>query len=105
MDGSCNPIGRADEVALRRIVNSPSEILLPLDPIADRPALWDLDESPLLGVEARHSDGSNNGTVLQFHASNLHSDHVVQLSTYFTISLIPSSISKFPVSLNPFRPL
>jgi hypothetical protein len=60
--------------------------------------MWELDESPLIGVEARHPESSTNGTLLQFQATNLHSDHVIQLSTYFTMSLVHSSTSKFSVS-------
>jgi hypothetical protein len=98
MDGSCTPIGRAHEIGLRTIINSVSETLLPIDPMPNKP-LWELDESPLLGVEARHQDASTNGTLLQFHATNLHSDHVAQLSAYFTLSLIPNSIEKYPTLL------
>lgn len=99
MDGSCNPIGRIDDIGLRTVINAPGEILLPVDPLSTHP-LWDLDESPLIGIEARYPEGSTNGTVMQFHANNLHSDHVVQLASYFTISLIHNSIKKFPVDLS-----
>jgi hypothetical protein len=99
MDGSYNPIGRVDNVSLRSVTNSQSEMLFPLDPIPGKSALWELDESPLIGIEARYPEESNNGTLMQFYANNLYCDHVVELSTYFTISLIPTSISKFPILL------
>ncbi|KAI6221275.1 VWFA domain-containing protein [Aphelenchoides fujianensis] len=67
-------------------------------PSGDRP-LWDLDESPLLGVEAITPESSKNGTLIQFHAHNLHSEGVHQLAPYFTLSLMHNSTKKFPTML------
>lgn len=99
MDGSSNPIGRVNDIGLSTLISSSSEVLLPLDPVSKRSALWELDESPLVGVESRCSESSANGTLIQFQATNLHSDKVVQLFTYFTISLIPHSTNKFQVHI------
>jgi hypothetical protein len=96
-NGQCTPVGGVD-VNLRSIVNSKDEVLLSVDPYGDRP-LWELDDSPMIGVQAECGETSTNGTLLQFHASNLHSSDVVILEPYFTISLIHNSISKFPVSV------
>lgn len=97
MSGSCNPIGHVDNLGLRTIINSATDVLLPIDPM-ERQAMWELDESPLIGIEARYPESTTNGTLMKFHATNLHSDRVMQLSTYFTMSLVHNSTSKFPVS-------
>ncbi|KAI6181151.1 VWFA domain-containing protein [Aphelenchoides besseyi] len=92
-----NVIGSVS-AGLRSVVNAPSEILLPLEPSGD-PLHWDLDESPLLGVEAVPPESSKNGTILQFHAHNLHADGIANLAPYFTVSLMHNSIKKFPTLL------
>lgn len=86
-------------VELHSLVLSPCQLLLPMESRGS--AVWDPDDNPLLGVSCDPAPSAASATEIQLRGSNLHSDQVVTPAPYFTLSLVPNSVDRFPVGALP----
>ena len=92
VDGSSETIigkfGEA-ELPLFNILSSNGQMSIPILSDSLKPG-WSLNSAPLLNVSIDAPETSRNGTILQFHGSNLNPNNGFLTAPYFTLSLLPN---------------
>uniref|UniRef100_A0A914ECL1 C2 domain-containing protein n=1 Tax=Acrobeloides nanus TaxID=290746 RepID=A0A914ECL1_9BILA len=101
VDGSSETIigkfGEA-ELPLFNILSSNGQMSIPILSDSLKPG-WSLNSAPLLNVSIDAPETSRNGTILQFHGSNLNPNNGFLTAPYFTLSLLPNDERETKASL------